>query len=328
MALDKDKKEKIDQIMLDRILNTRYVKSMCKSVPRLAYLDWDYEEIYDNCILAYYETALREAEKTPIEEINEDNHPLFVGIYNYSKYRVQSLLLKHRNRSHGQPYVTEKILSYDGFEETELDSVLIDKKDVEYYKSFIHNWFLSNSFNVCSRSTKSEEYLDYIEHPCPRDEVDEDGNVIKKGAINYTTNMRKLFLTEFNKQFSNKIGVRLTWRKQKFTPEEQEQWKEQYSLIIDTAEILSDIDTIDAILDSDHIGAEFNKYKDTPLLFNMFYDNISAASRISINKKHYSNDSISELKSNLENQKNKLINKLHKKEVELNDINSKSTFNK
>ena len=328
MALDKDKKEKIDQIMLDRIQKKTYIHGMCKSVSKLAYLDWDYEEIYSTCILAYYEIALKEAEKAPIEEIYENNNSFLAGIYNYSKYYVQSLLLKHRNRSHGQSYVTEKILSYDGFEPTELDSILIDNKNIEYYKSFIHNWFLSNSFNVCSKSTKSKEYLDYIDQPYPRDKVDENGNVIKKGSINYAAYIRRLLLTEFNKQFGKRIGTKLTWKKQKFTPEQQQQWEEQFSLIIDTAEILSDIDTIDLILDSDHIGAEFNKYKDTPLLFNMFYDNISAASRRSINKEHYSNDSISELKSNLENQKNKLINKLHKKEVELNDINSKATFNK
>lgn len=326
MALDKNKKEKIDQILLNNIFrdtddlnNSSYIWKIYNSVSQIALLDWDKEEIYLNCILALYETFIEKALKEPTEDINDK----FIGkAYNLTKFIAnEKSVVQHRMSSHSNEWFTSETLRYDGLERP--DEWLLYKDDEKSTKSFIANWFLDN------QDMYSQKQLDYIEHPYPRDKVDKDGNVIRKGAINYNYEIRLKALTRFNKQFSKRIGTKLAWNKKtKYTPEQQQQWEEQFSLIIDTAEILSDIDTIDTILDSDHIGAEFNKYKDTPLLFNMFYDNISAASRRSINKEYYSNDSISELKSNLENQKNKLINKLHKKEVELNDINSKATFNK
>lgn len=325
MALDKDKKEKIDQILLNNIFrdtddlnNSSYIWKIYNSVPKLAFFDWDEEEIYLNCILALYESAIENASEASIDYIGSSK---FIGkTYKYSEHKATQIsVTQHRKKHEG--WITDKILDYDRFENP--DEWLLEKKDTEQKETFLSNWFFSN------QDMYSEKQLDYIEHPYPRDKVDKNGNIIRKGAINYNYGIRLKAFTKFNKQFKKRIGTELTWsKKTKYTPEQHQQWKEQYSLIIDAAEILSDIDTIDLILDSDNIGAEFNKYKDIPLLFNMFYDNISAASRRSINKEYYSNDSISELKSNLENQKNKLINKLHKKEVELNDINSKATFNK
>lgn len=324
IMIDKDKKEKIDQIILNRILrendinNSAYIKKLCKSVPKIAYLDWELEDIYCSCILALYETALKEVEKITTEEIREDNHSLLAGTYNYSKYVAASLLVKHRNRSHGQSYVTDTIRYYNDFEDPE--AVLVDSKEVVYNKSYISRWFLAN-LDMYKKSSKAEEYLDYIEHYYARDKIDKNGNIIKKGAINYDCKLRNLAFTEFNKQFSNRIGKKISWnKKNKYTEEQQKKWSKEYSLIIDIAEILSNIDLIDSILSAKHIGRAFNKHKDIPMLFDLFYDNVSAASRKSINSKYYSIKSILELKNQLQIQRNLLINKLNKKEVELNDI--------
>ena len=331
MTIDKDKKEKIDQILLNNIFrdtddlnNSNYIWKMCKSVSDLAFLDWGEEDVFGNCILALYETAIKNASEASIDDIG--NKKFMVSTYKYAKIMAnKKSICQHRYDTHNKEWNGDKIISYDTFEKPE--EWFIKKDSSEFTKPFIYRWFLDNQYIFNKGSKFSKLLLDYIEHPYPRDRVTKNGKVLK-GSFNLTTDIRKRIFSKFNKQYSKRLNAQLTWRKQKFTPEQQQQWEEQYSLIIDAAEILSYIDTIDIILNSDHIGKEFNKHKDIPLLFNMFYDNISAASRRSINKEYYSNDSILELKSNLENQKNKLINKLHKKEVELNDINSKATFNK
>lgn len=330
MTIDKDKKEKIDQILLNKIfrdtddLNTSsYIWKIYRSVSHIAFLDWGRDDVFGNCVLALYETAINKASEASIDDIGSDK---FMGkTYSLAKIKASEKSVYHyRHNTHKKEWNTDNVVvSYDKHEDPD-KWLLIQEDSIEYSKPFIYRWFLDNQ-HIYEKGAPI--LADYIEHPYPRERITKEGKVIKGGLIPICEIRRKA-ISGFNKQYKKRIGTKLSWNKQKYTPEQHQQWKEQYSSIIDAAEILSDIDTIDLILDSDNIGAEFNKYKDIPLLFNMFYDNISAASRRSINKEYYSNDSISELKSNLENQKNKLINKLHKKEVELNDINSKATFNK
>lgn len=298
MALDK---KRIDELFLEFIAPnnsgfkySRRIDTIVNSLPSIVWDEWDKEEMELETIATLYECLLDiEDEEISIAKAHSRAGLIIRG-------RLISSSRKHSRRENGKEVATyEKFYTKEYTDENInmfQEDVIVQDEEIP----FIGRVFVNNIDKIVT-SKNQKLYID-------------EG---KAGFYDKGYKTPKAMQTNIRD-----VERKLRDKTLKYLE------KTYHTSDLAIAEILSDIDTIDTILDSDHIGAEFNKHKDTPLLFDMFYDNISAASRISINKEHYSNDSISELKSNLENQKNKLINKLHKKEVELNDINSKATFNK
>lgn len=298
MALDK---KRIDELFLEFITPnnsgfkySRRIDTIVNSLPSIVWDEWDKEEMELETIATLYECLLDiEDEKTSIAKAHSRAGLIVRG-------RLISSSRKHSRRENGKEVATyEKFYTKEYTDENInmfQEDVIVQDEEIP----FISKVFVNNIDKIAT-SKNQKLYIDEGKAGF----YDKGYKTPKSMQANIRDVERKL--RDKTLKYLEKI---------------------YHTSDLAIAEILSDIDTIDLILDSDNIGAEFNKYKDIPLLFNMFYDNISAASRRSINKEYYSNDSISELKSNLKNQKNKLINKLHKKEVELNDINSKATFNK
>lgn len=281
--INNEDKEKIDKLFLELVEPeddwkcSKRIRSLIKSAPDLVYDEWDEEEIGLEAITTLYECFLNSS--VPLEK---EWH--FIGsAFNRTKKRMLIRLVtqSRRKQIQGKSYF---LPAFKKDFEDYLDSYNQFFIGDEYYHSFICRFFNINKDNIAT----SEQQKGFIE----------EGN-----AYFYNRNYDKAYkmIAATNTRIRNKT---LTLIKKTYDTDN-----------LEIAEIKYNIDLISSILSAKHIAKEFNKHKNEPILFNLFYDHVSAKSRQSINNKYYSIYSTLELKAALNNELNRLQDKLKDLEI-------------
>lgn len=307
--LDKEKKQKLDELYLKYIYNdgpkSTYIIGLAKKVSDfIVLLNCGYEEVYDLIAIEFYKNMLKKAEKESIEDLNEE---YMKTIYKYTEKSMRGPLYPRSRIC----YIGGGKSIYDSSVDRSIYEVMYegDRRDVCLYdcipdesvpkttETFLTHYFNDNYEEIFKRAPKT---LDYIEHPYSRRTSD------------FLSRTKEKTIATINKNFGTHIELT---RIKKYSPEKNQEIIKKNNYYYKIAEKKAVITIIDQTITAEHIGQEFNKHKDNRYLFDMFYDNMTAASRRSINKEEYSNESITELKAALTTLKNKLI-----KEIESDGI--------
>lgn len=304
--IDKEKKQKLDELYLKYIYNdgpkSTYIIGLAKKVSDfVVLLNYGYEEVYDLIAVEFYKNMIKKAEKESIEDLNEE---YMRTIYKYTEKSMRGPLYPHSRIC----YIGGKSI-YDSSVDRSIYEIIIEneKRNICLYdcipdqpvpettETFLTHYFNDNYKEIFKRSPKT---LDYIEHPYPRRTSD-------------LSRTKEKTIAAINKDFGTHIEpIRI----KKYSPEKNQEIIKKNNYYYKIAEKKAVITIIDQTITAEHIGQEFNKHKDNRYLFDMFYDNMTAASRRSINKEEYSNESIIELLTELNKLRNKLV-----KEIESSD---------
>ena len=304
--IDKEKKQKLDELYLKYIYNdgpkSTYIIGLAKKVSDfMVLLNYGYEEVYDLIAIEFYKNMIKKAEKESIEDLNEE---YMRTIYKYTEKSMRGPLYPHSRIC----YIGGKSI-YDSSVDRSIYEIIIEneKRNIYLYdcipdqpvpettETFLTHYFNDNYKEIFKRSPKT---LDYIEHPYPRRTSD-------------LSRTKEKTIAAINKDFGTHIEpIRI----KKYSPEKNQEIIKKNNYYYKIAEKKAVITIIDQTITAEHIGQEFNKHKDNRYLFDMFYDNMTAASRRSINKEEYSNESIAELLTELNKLRNKLV-----KEIESSD---------
>lgn len=306
--IDKEKKQKLDDLYLKYIYNdgpkSTYIIGLAKKVSDfMVLLNYGYEEVYDLIAIEFYKNMIKKAEKESIEDLNEE---YMRTIYKYTEKSMRGPLYPRSRIC----YIGEGKSIYDSSVDRSIYEIIIEseKRNVYLYdcipdqpmpettETFLTHYFNDNYKEIFKRSPKT---LDYIEHPYPRRTSD------------FLLRTKEKTIEAINKDFGTHIE---RTRRKKYSPEKNQEIIKKNNYYYKIAEKKAVITIIDQTITAEHIGQEFNKHKDNRYLFDMFYDNMTAASRRSINKEEYSNESITELLTELNKLRNKLV-----KETESSD---------
>lgn len=270
--LDRDKKEKVDEIILEIIehdegCNYSYsIRSIVNSVPASVKDEWEDDIVESEVIATFYECLL-------------DSEGIIGKAFNRTKKLILNRLISNtrlkqtqKNKKSTSRYIPAiNIKLSEEVEEFYIDD-LFDSD-----RSFLYLFFYKNIDNILTTDHQRE--------------------YVKKGDVYfYENNISK----KTGKKYKNYPSHRRFCVEQSIKKCTLRTIKKTYDTDdIAIAEIKYNIGLIKSIINSKNIGATFNKYKNEPILFNLFYDNISAKSRKSINTEEYSIYSILELKNAL-----------------------------
>ena len=313
--IDKEKKQKLDELYLrdiyDKNQKNSYIRGIANKVPDLIVNEnLGYDEVYDSIAVDFYINMIKKAEKEPMEELEKT--------YMKSIYKYTEKSMKTTTYPQCRYYSKDGKRVYDTSINHSLYEVILDDgegKDMFLYQlipytpapktteTFITDYFRNNYKEIFK---KSPLRLDYIEKPYPRYYESLRCNGKYRNPLNPLQGIREKIYGVMNRKF----GINIEKQRKKYSPEKNQEIIKKNNYYYKIAEKKAVITIIDQTITAEHIGQEFNKHKDNRYLFDMFYDNMTAASRRSINKEEYSNESITELKAALTILRNKLIKEI------------------
>lgn len=304
-------KKMYNNFKLDNINNSDFIKHIVNNAPKSMVSDYDFEDAYNIAAFCLYKNMLEKGENYETEDIL-DNRKYMGSVFEYTKKNVNNHLMQNSRRyrlNQKNYYDKQQCLSLDKcFDDSEktMNDIIPSNPTPTTTKTFITNWFNDNYESIFSKSPKT---LDYIEHPYPRyskTSICKTGkNKGHKNTLSYSPRIKKIVFNVLNKEYD----INLEIPKRNATEEQKKNILEKNNYYYKIAEQKEVIRIIDKIKNAKHIGKEFNKYKDNKYLSEMFYENLSTESRVSINKEYYSIKSILELKSELNKLQQKLMNK-------------------
>lgn len=277
--INKDKKQRIDEIISTFVSindegNISYsprVYSILNDTIDAIKAEWDSETILTEIIASYYQVMTRISDKYNIEEININNDRFMKEAYHKTKVEIATYLIDITRRSDKGFISTQKSTLSDELLNTEKLSYNLDDTDS------IQNCF-SSWFNENKNSFLTKKQLNFLE----------DNNTVSRSNISrIRKNIHKRAVDACSKEFN----LPSTFSSADFNT--------KYEL-----------NAIEEILDSDEVYNALNKYKDNDFIANILED-ISASSRILINKNIYNSDAIKELRKKLYIEYNKKYEQLY-----------------
>lgn len=289
--INKEKKQRIDELIINILEKENLARSLARNAPYSIKDEWDDDIIESEAALVVYECMLKSDDDV------EDKKFIKRAIARAKKSLQSRLVSRTRQKTvKGKFYLLEasKTIFSDEY------VVPYEQKEFNYYSPcFIFKFFYNNKDEILN--TKKEICKNYFEQD-----------------VTFFFNKYKEYKTKaYKRALSDAFTTRETIEKRTY-----KLLKKKYNTDdLKIAETKYNIELIESILESKNIGKEFNKHKNEHILFNLFYDNLSAKSRQEINKKHYSIYSILELKNALKQQLHRLEKKL--KNMEMNTTNDK-----